>query len=142
MAAPTWDSDAATLAVSQGNPVFDVKMVVIDQSGGRGDEARTQLLQEKVERKLDDLSVSGHEKPGFLQMLMEYHEPFSLQEGERGETDFLHMSVDTAYAPPKKQQMQRVPFAVRQEVARQLHDMQSMEQFSHPQAYGLVSWSL
>lgn len=44
--------------------------------------------------------------------------------GERGETDLLQMHIDTDGAIPVKQTPTRMPFAVRQEVARQLRVMQ------------------
>ena len=49
---------------------------------------------------------------------------FSLEEGERGETDILEMTMDTGQAEPQKQGVRRMPYVVRQEVARQLETMQ------------------
>ena len=48
----------------------------------------------------------------------------ALEEGERGETDLITMGIDTGDAPPCKQAPRRMPFVVRQEVARQLKNMQ------------------
>ena len=50
---------------------------------------------------------------------------FSLEEGERGETDVVELHIDTGDAHPKSQPPRRVPFAVRQEIARQLRQMQT-----------------
>ena len=46
---------------------------------------------------------------------------FSLEEGE-GETDLIEMEIDTGDAAPKRQSAWRMPFAVRQEVAKQMQD--------------------
>ena len=58
-------------------------------------------------------------------LLEKYHEIFSLTEGERGETELTQMYIDTGDAILKKQPVRRVPFAIRQEVAKELQKMQS-----------------
>ena len=113
----TWDPDAT---MSLGNSVSCVKTVASDQSGGERDEARKQALQQRVGSEFD-LSILNHEKQDLLQMLGECHGAFSLEEGE---TDLVQMTINTGHAHPKKQPVRRVPFTVRQEVARQLRDMQ------------------
>ena len=50
---------------------------------------------------------------------------FSLEEGERGETDVVELHIDTGDAHPKSQPPQCVPFAVRQEIACQLRQTQT-----------------
>ena len=52
------------------------------------------------------------------------HSVFSLDEGERGETSLVTMDIDTGDASPRKQPPGRMPFMVREEVARQLKCMQ------------------
>ena len=54
---------------------------------------------------------------------MNNHEVFSLEEGERGETNFVRMEINTADAQPIKQPPRRMPFVVRQEVGKQLKEM-------------------
>ena len=49
---------------------------------------------------------------------------FSLKEGERGETDVVSMSIETGDAQPRRNAPRRMPFVLRQEVARQLQEMQ------------------
>ena len=49
----------------------------------------------------------------------------SLQDGERGETNLIQMEIETGDAYPKRQPARRLPFALRQEVSRQLREMQS-----------------
>ena len=58
------------------------------------------------------------------EFLAEQHEAFSLDPGERGETDLLQFGIDTGDATPTRQPPRRMPFVVRQEVARQLKNMQ------------------
>ena len=57
--------------------------------------------------------------------LSDHHQAFCLDELERGETDLLQFQIDTGDAVPKKQHARRMPFAVQQEVARQLKKMQA-----------------
>ena len=56
--------------------------------------------------------------------LGQHHSAFCLEEQERGETDLVEMEIHTKDADPKKVPARRMPFAVRQEVARQLREMQ------------------
>ena len=51
-------------------------------------------------------------------------EAFSLDTGERGETDLLQFGIDTGDATLTRQPPRRMPFVVRQEVARQLKNIQ------------------
>ena len=59
-----------------------------------------------------------------MSLLEEYHDVFSPEEGERGETEEVELHIDTGDSRPKSQPPRRVPFAVRQEIARQLRQMQ------------------
>lgn len=43
---------------------------------------------------------------------------------KRGETDIIQMEINTGDASPRAQPTRRLPFALRQEVARQLNNMQ------------------
>ena len=73
----------------------------------------------------DQLSgVPETQKSRLVTLLGRYGHVFSLMEGERGETDLTTMHIDTGDAIPKKQPVRRVPFAVRQELAHQLMEMQ------------------
>ena len=60
------------------------------------------------------------EKELLLDFLADHHEAFTLEEGERGETELLKLVIDTGEAAPQYQPPRRMPFAVRHEVARQL----------------------
>ena len=59
-----------------------------------------------------------------LLLLQEYHDVFSLEDSERGETDVIAVHIDTGDTPPQAQPVCRIPLAVHQEVARQLQQMQ------------------
>ena len=64
------------------------------------------------------------EREELLAFLADNHEAFSLEDGERGETDLVQLEIDTGDSPSKRQPLRRMPFAARQEVAKQLHKMQ------------------
>ena len=51
------------------------------------------------------------------ELLMGYHEVFSLEDEERGKTDLVEFKIDTGDAIPKRQAVRRIPFAARQEIA-------------------------
>ena len=73
-----------------------------------------------LKESLEEPGFPPQEKQALLQFLTKYHHAFSLEDGERGETDLIYMEIDTREARPKKQPAGRVPFALRQEVAGQL----------------------
>lgn len=56
---------------------------------------------------------------------MHHHHAFSLEDGERGETDLIQMDIDTGDAHTRKQRARQLPFALRQVVAQQLEEMQA-----------------
>ena len=69
-------------------------------------------------------TLKWQDKDRLRRLLLDNHQAFAIEVGERGETDLIHMSIDTGDATPRRQSVRRTPFAVRQEVARQLRDMQ------------------
>lgn len=76
------------------------------------------LIHEKV-------AVSAEDKTKLCELLSEYHDVFSLEEDERGQTDLIEFSIDTGDAHPIRHPLRRTPFAAKQEIACQLHKMQS-----------------
>ena len=70
-------------------------------------------------------TLRWQDRAELCQLLLEYHQAFTVEEGERGDTDLVQMSVDTGDAVPKGQPVRRTPFAVRKEVAEQLRKMQA-----------------
>ena len=83
---------------------------------------------ERKHRLLEMVEISGLLDPEQAECLREFlgdhHQAFSIDPGERGETGMVQMEVDMGDAHPRRQPVCRMPFAVRQEVARQLKDMQ------------------
>ena len=74
--------------------------------------------------KGEGAGLPWQEKSKLHMLLLEYHNIFQLEEDDRGETDMVQMQIDTGDAAPRKQPARRIPFAARQEVARQLRQMQ------------------
>ena len=72
-----------------------------------------------VERK-----SSEEECLQFRGLLADYHDIFSLNDDERGETDLVEFKIDTGEAHPRRQPARRVPFSARREIAKQLEKMQ------------------
>ena len=100
---------------------------------------KTKLLE-----AIDKSELLSAEQADCLQnVLMDHHQAFSLEPGERGKTDMVQMEVDTGDAAPRRQPARRMPFAVRQEVAKQLKTMQHLGSSSPPVVRGPVrsSWS-
>ena len=64
------------------------------------------------------------DKDKLLQFLLENHQVFTLDEGERGETNLVQITIDTREAQPKQVPPHRAPLAARQEIAIQLKQMQ------------------
>lgn len=85
---------------------------------------RIQWRKEKLESVLEEPDLPQREKMELPKFLTDHHDTFSLEEGERGETTLVQMEINTGDALPKKQQVRRMPPAVRQEVVKQLEKMQ------------------
>ncbi len=83
---------------------------------GEGERRRERL------REMLSQDLTGQEQLGAL--LEEYHDVFSLGKEDRGETDLIELHIDTGDAVPRKYPVRRVPFAVRDEIARNLQEMQ------------------
>ena len=96
----------------------------VSVGGLQEDRDRVQWRKRKLESLLEEPHLPSQEKMQFLTFLADHHHMFSLEEGERGETGLVQMEIDTGDARPKKQQVGRMPPAVRQEVTRQLEKMQ------------------
>ena len=79
-------------------------------------------LRKTLEGEIKDSPLSS---TVLMSLLEKYHDVFSLEEGERGETDIVELYIDMGGAHPKSQPPRCIPFAVRQEIARQLRQMQT-----------------
>ena len=78
----------------------------------------------EVLKLLEESDLPESEKKLLCDFLVENHLAFSLEKGERGETDLIHMEIDTGDVTPKKQPVRRMPYAARSEITRQLKEMQ------------------
>ena len=81
----------------------------MEQQPGPCDEDRCQKIREMVEVT----GITEVERSKLLKLLEEYNATFSLEDGERGETDLVEMEIDTRDAKQKRQRIRRMPFAVR-----------------------------
>ncbi len=93
--------------------------------GGESKATRKRKLRELLTEELPPQALPEQQARELLDLLEDYHDVFCLEEGERGETDLVQLHIETGDAPPRKYPVRRVPFAVRQEIARLLNDMQS-----------------
>ena len=59
--------------------------------------------REKLLGLLQEPDIPLQEKHTLLEFLTGYHHVFSLEDGERGETDLVQMEINTGDASPKKQ---------------------------------------
>ena len=85
------------------------------------EEWREQKMMENFEHTI---KLPENERIAFCEFLKKHHTAFSLEDNERGETDLIQLEIDTGEASPKKQRPRRMPFALREEVSRQLRKMQ------------------
>ena len=81
---------------------------------------RKEKLREALKPGLD--GTPGEEQLSGL--LEEYHEFFSLNKGDQEETDLIELHIDTGDATPRNNPVCQVPFAVRDEIAHNLQEMQ------------------
>ena len=55
--------------------------------------------------------------------MLEAHDVFALDEGERGEVREVQHEVETGDSPPIRQPVRRIPFALREKVAGLVGEM-------------------
>ena len=72
--------------------------------------------RKKLRESLEEPDLPRPEKDALLEFIGSYHHVFSLEDGERGETDLVQMEINTGDAAPRKQPPRRVPFTLRQEI--------------------------
>ena len=101
-----------------------VKVWMVGSEGVGDGLDRKHKLREVLKGQIVGSVLSVEEKEELCGMLLEFDDVFSVEDGERGETDLVEFSIDTGDAGPKRQPPRRVPFAVRQEIARHLREMQ------------------
>ena len=108
------DPGAQSAQVQDGLTVSQVEAGGPDR--GRDADQRIQKLLATVKKSelLDETQTAEFET-----FLGQYHDVFSLEDGERGETDLTEMVIETGDSPPQRVPARRMPLAVRREVARQ-----------------------
>ena len=52
---------------------------------------------------------------------------FALEDTDHGEADLVQLEIDTSGASPIKQPIRRMPYAAKEEVARQLRKMRQLQ---------------
>ena len=100
-----------------------------DETTLRRIQSRSAAWRKKqlVENISDLKTLPPPERQELVNFLQKHHTVFALEEHERGETDLVEMTIETGDAEPHKCAPRRMPFAVREEVARQLERMQAAE---------------
>ena len=86
--------------------------------------ARKKKLRSLFSEEIGASALSESQVDAFLLLLEEYHDIFCLEDRDRGETSVVEVHIDIGEALPKAQPVRRIPFAVRQEVSKQLQEMQ------------------
>ena len=89
------------------------------------------LRGKKLSTLLGDPDLPESERTKLFQFLTDHHEVFSVEDGERGETELVEMDINTGDFLPI---VRRMPFSVRQEVARQLREMQDNKVIEPPKS--------
>ena len=85
-------------------------------------ECRKKILVQSIAEA--GVGLSWQDRSKLLSLLCEFHSVFALEDGEQGETGVVQKKINTDDALPKRHPVRRTPFAARQEIARQLRDMQ------------------
>ena len=120
--------------IHQSEGVLDFQAALTHVRGVSGDEGQPPDLLNEATRKDQLQSIMdkdlGHlpaaEADAIRTLVLDMHTAFALSERERGETDLTLLTIETGDAYPIKQPARRIPFAVREEVNRQLEAMQDM----------------
>ena len=113
---PAPDSKFGPSSLSQPTPTTEPASV--SRLHSKPDSWRKKKLAESV-GPTDTLS--SEQRQDFLE---QHHAAFALEEHERGETYLVEFNIETGGAGPRRCAPGRMPFAVREEVARQLKSMQ------------------
>lgn len=95
--------------------------VTVARLSTQSDNWRRKKLAESI-GPMDILNST--QKKELIDFLGEHHTAFVLEEYGRGETDLVEFAIKTGDAKPQRCAPCRMPFAVREEVARQLKVMQ------------------
>ena len=81
----------------------------------------------KLQELIGEPDLPEHDRDLLCGFLMDHHDVFALEDTDRGETDLVQLEIDTGGASPIKQPIRRMPYAAKEEVARQLRKMQQLQ---------------
>ena len=131
------------MSLDKGDTLGDATLVDVvskPQDGSSSEtteeEPNVRHIQTKpVSRRREQLTESAGaletltppQRQEVLNFLAKHHTVFALEEHERGETDLVEMTIHTGDAQPRRSAPRRVPFAVREEMAKQIDRMQATE---------------
>lgn len=90
-------SSPATTLESEDKNTANVKKVTSEESDSSKKGALKELLAEVCP------TLMTQDKETFVQLLSDVVHAFALEEGERGETDMIQMTIETGNSPPKRQ---------------------------------------
>ena len=109
----------ATVVDAEPQSELDIGESPVNKVCTQDSERKTKLLE-----GIGEPDLPHGQKKKLMSFLANHHDVFSLEEGERGETNLVELEIYTGDSPPVTQPLRRMPFAARQEVARQLESMQ------------------
>ena len=112
------DPGLQSAQVQDGSTVSQVEAGGPDQGPDTNQRIQKLLATVKKSELLDETQAAEFET-----FLGQYHDVFSLEDGERGETNLTEMVIETGDSPPQRVPAHRMPLAVHREVARQLKNM-------------------
>ena len=115
------ESDSKTGPSSPSQPTPTTEPASVSRLHSKPDSWRKKKLAESV-GPTDTLSSAQRREQ--IDFLGQHHTAFALEEHECGETDLIKFNIETGAADPRRCAPRRMPFAVREEVARQLKSMQ------------------
>ena len=102
-------------------PVFYYVVVSFCSDNQSMPKSKTQRLT----RQLSEMFELGSECAAVRELVLESHDVFAIEEGERGLVKDVKHEIDTGDSPPIRQPARRVPFALRGKVAGLVEEMLS-----------------
>ena len=107
--------------VHEGSVEEAAKKLLLDQVNLFGISLQSEKTVERIKWRQQQMSKMLKESNKLLSeehllledLLEEYHDIFSLDKDERGETDLIEFEVDTSDEAPRKQLVRRTPLASR-----------------------------
>ena len=124
--------------VTQGDPHWGIgshaNVRVCKLDSGREESSLLEQL------KIGDV-VSEVQKKGLVELLLRHSEAFALTDEELGETSIVEHAINTKDAPPVSTSLRRIPYALRNELEKELDNLQKsgcIEESNSPYTSALV----